>query len=207
MVNEMIYSVTVEGAFETNCYFFIDRDGHGFVIDPGAQGEQLVNLIHEQEWTIEAILLTHGLFDHIGGVDVIRQALAIPVKIHENGAQVLVDPVINLSGVWGTPFTVEGAEYFKDGDVLKLNGKPALRVIHTPGHTVDSAVFYSEAEKTAFVGDTIFKGSYGAYHYPTGDFRTLMQSIRGRILTLPDDTVLLSGHSDGTTVGTERKFY
>ena len=202
-----IECVTVTGLMETNCYFLIDGDGHGFVIDPGAEGEALTGLIRERGWTIEAILLTHGHFDHIGGVEAIREACGIPVRIHENGERILTDPAVNLSGLWGMPCVIRDADYFRDGDLLTLNGKPALRVIHTPGHTSDSVILLCEEEKTAFVGDTIFKGTYGATHFPTGDWDTLMHSIREKVLTLPDDTVLLSGHTEATTVGAERRYY
>lgn len=203
----MIYCVPVRGVFETNCYFYVDEDRHAFLIDPGAQGEELLGLIREQGWMPEAILLTHGHFDHIGGIAAIREQLDIPVLIHENGERILENPEINLSAQCGVPMTVRPDRYLRDGDTLKLNGKDVLRVIHTPGHTADSVILYSGSDQAAFVGDTIFKGSCGNYRYPTGDYRTLMNSIRERIMTLPDGTTLLSGHSEPTTVGAEKKFY
>jgi len=153
-------------------------------------------------------LLTHGHFDHFGGVDAVRDALDIPVLIHEEGQAYLECPELNLSHFCGGDLTVEGAKYFHDGDLLSLReGSLQLRVIHTPGHTNDSCVLHEEAEKIAYVGDTIFKGSMGNPDYPTGNERLLLKSIRERVLTLPGDTLLCSGHSDVTRVGMEKPRY
>ena len=205
----MTYCVPVRGVFVTNCYFAIDREtNHGFLIDPGAEGEKLVQLIFERGWIIEKILLTHGHFDHFGGVDAVRDALDIPALIHEEGKAYLERPELNLSRFCGGDLTVEDTKYFCDGDLLTLQeGDLQLKVIHTPGHTNDSCVLYDEAEKTAYVGDTIFKGSMGNPDYPTGNERLLLKSIRERVLTLPDDTLLCSGHSDVTRVATEKPRY
>ena len=206
----MIYCTVVKGFFAVNCYFLIDEaTNHGFVIDPGAQGRELADYIGKNGFVIEKILLTHGHFDHIGGVNYLRKRFGIPVMIHEKGDLLLTDTDLNLSASCRVPMTVTGAEHFHDGDVIMLDANPnfGVRVIHTPGHTVDSCVLYCENEKAAFVGDTIFKGSYGEFRYPTGDYGELMQSIRHRILTLPPETVLLSGHSDPTTVEAERYLY
>ena len=205
----MTFCVPVQGVFATNCYFAIDRESnHGFLIDPGAEGERLVPLILERGWIIEKILLTHGHFDHFGGVDAVRDALDIPVLIHEEGKAYLERPELNLSHFCGGDLTVEGAQYFRDGNLLTLQeGNLQLRVIHTPGHTNDSCVLYDKAEKTAYVGDTIFRGSMGNPDYPTGNERLLLKSIRERVLALPDDTLLCSGHSDVTRVGAEKPRY
>ena len=205
----MIYTLPVRGVFETNCYFDIDdKTNHGFLIDPGAEGEKLVELILEHGWTIEMILLTHGHFDHFGGVEALRDALGLPVMIHEEGKEYLARPELNLSRFCGCDLTVEGAEYFRDGDVLSLRkGNLSLRVLHTPGHTNDSCVLYHAETGTAFVGDTIFRDSMGNPNYPTGNRQRLLNSIRNAILTLPAETLLCSGHSAPTTVGREKCHY
>ncbi|MBQ9301419.1 MAG: MBL fold metallo-hydrolase [Clostridia bacterium] len=104
--------------------------------------------------------------------------------------------------------TVQGAKHFQDGEIFRLDSNPscALQVIHTPGYTPDSVIFYDEKQGIAFVGDTIFKGSRGNDQYPGGNGRQLLQSIRKRILTLPDETILYSGHSEETTVDEERRY-
>jgi len=206
----MIARVPVKGYFEVNSYFWVDEETkHGFLIDPGAQGHELMQLCHTNGWIIEKILLTHGHFDHIGGIAAIREEMDIPVYIHEAGEAYLTDTHLNLSRYCHCDMTVHGAKHFRDGDVFRLESNPAcsLRVIHTPGHTPDSAVFYDEQHNIAFVGDTIFKGSRGNDQYPGGNGRQLISSIRQRILTLPDETRLLSGHSDETSIGAEKHYY
>ena len=96
--------------------------------------------------------------------------------------------------------------YLHDGDILTLSGTHSLRVIHTPGHTEDSITFYDAGRGIAFVGDTIFKGSPGSDKYPGGNTQDLLESIH-RILSLPERTVLYSGHSEPTTVRDERRNY
>lgn len=206
----MIYTVPVKGVFETNCYFYIDEaTGHGFLIDPGAQGMALSNLIRRQGWHMEKILLTHGHFDHTGGIASLRGELSIPVMAFENADLYLLDPYKNLSRHCGPDVTVPGAEFFHDGDLLTLQANPdcSLRVLWTPGHTEDSVIFYSEKDGAAFVGDTIFKGSIGNFSYPGGNREQLLRSIRETVFSLPEDTTLLSGHSEPTTVGEEKRRY
>lgn len=206
----MIAQVPVKGYFAENCFFYIDdQTKHGFVIDPGAQAGGLLPLIRENGWVIEKILLTHGHFDHIGAVDELRAALDIPVLAYKTADDYLLDARRNLSALCGPAILVRGAQRVNDGDLIGLEVDPSfsLRVIYTPGHTTDSVVYYSEKDRVAFVGDTIFKGSIGNYQYPGGNLRDLRRSIIERIFALPDDTVLCSGHSEQTTVGTEIKRY
>lgn len=205
-----VYKVPVKGYFAVNSYFLIDEDtGHGFLIDPGAQGEALVQIIRSKVWTIEKILLTHGHFDHTGGIEALRRKLDIPVYIHENGAAYLEDTRLNLSAYCGEHVVVRDAHYFQDGAVFALAGHASsmLTAIHTPGHTPDSTTFYDADDGIAFVGDTIFKGGPGTDQYPGGNRRQLVKSIVQRILTLPENTTLYSGHSDKTTVGAEKRLY
>lgn len=206
----MIYEVQVQGYFSVNCYFIIDEEtGHGFLIDPGAQGEALARMIRQRGWTIEKILLTHGHFDHTGGIEAIRRELDIPVYIHRNGEDYLTDPRLNLSRFCGPDVIVRGANFLRDGDTvsLKESGACSLRVLHTPGHTPDSVTFYCAEERAAFVGDAIFKGSPGTAQYPGGNGAQLIQSVREKILRLPEDTTLYSGHSEPTRVEMESHLY
>lgn len=172
-------------------------------------GQLLVQIIRSKVWTIEKTLLTHGHFDHTGGIEVIRRELDIPVYIHENGVAYLEDTQLNLSEYCGEHVVVRDAHFFQDGAVFSLEGhvSPVLTAVHTPGHTPDSSTFYDAADALAFVGDTIFKGGPGTDQYPGGNGRQLVRSIVQRILTLPDNTTLYSGHSDKTTVGAEKRLY
>lgn len=206
----MIAVLPVFGVMETNCYFFGDEKSRsGFVIDPGAQGGDIARVLQEQGWRVEKILLTHGHFDHIGGAWELRRITGAPIFAHEKGPMLLQDPEKNLSAFHGEKIILDDVQLFREGDLLTLQ-EPAslsLRVIHTPGHTADSCVFYCQQEDCAFVGDTIFRGDYGATHFPTGNHAALMASIREKILRLPPQTALYSGHSGPTTVAEEAPHY
>ena len=206
----MVIRYQVRDMIDVNCYLYVDEEsGHCFLIDPGAQGEELLSQIRERGWTIEKILLTHGHFDHIGGLAVLGEREGIPVWIHEAGEAWLTDPVLNLSAEFPKQITYHGANHFRDGDVFQLESDPswALRVISTPGHTPDSVVLYDEKRGIAFTGDTIFKDGRGNDAFPGGDGALMVRSIRERIMTLPGETVLYPGHGEETTVAEEKKYY
>jgi hydroxyacylglutathione hydrolase len=205
-----VYKVNVKGYFSENCYFLIDeKTKHGFLIDPGAEGKKLLQIMEKHGWTIEKILLTHGHFDHTGGIQAIEAAKKIPVWCHENRPQYLLDTDLNLSAACGLNVTVREYHTFKDGDRIALEANPScfVTVMYTPGHTRDSVVFYDEADSLALVGDTIFRGNTGNPNYPTGNAQDLMIGILTKILQLPEDTMLLSGHSEPTMVGLEKPAY
>lgn len=206
----MILQIPVKGVFVTNCYIFADDNSRrGFIIDPGAQADVILSAVHKYGLSIEKILLTHGHFDHFGAMEELRAALGCPVMAHENGDMYLLDPTMNLSRQCGVTMTLRNTEKYSDGDVISLTAAHEydLKVIHTPGHTPDSVVLYSKAQSVAFVGDTIFRHSIGNFTYPGGSRRDIINSITKHVLTLPDDTVLLSGHSEQTTVSEERAFH
>ncbi len=203
------------GFIQENAYLHIDENsGSGFLIDPGADAERIIQFADSHHWTIEAVLLTHGHFDHIGALSEIVAHWNIPYYIHRAGALYLSNSRYNLSVYTGQEISIPivstdnkpssgNAILLDDGDVIRLKANPefALRLIHTPGHTEDSSVFYNPGEQCAFVGDTIFKDGIGATHFPGGDTATLYRSIQDKVLTLPADTVLYSGHSAPFTVG------
>ena len=204
----MVLTVPVKGYFEENCYFYVnDSTRHGFIIDPGAQADKLLDIIRDNGLVIEKILLTHGHFDHFGAVEELREKLNCPVLAHEKADLFLLDPLMNLSRQCVGDMIIRDTVKFKDGDTIALDEAHSLRVIYTPGHTPDSVLLYNEKERIAFVGDTIFKESIGNYTFPGGNKDLLIQSIMERLFTLPDDTVLYSGHSEPTTVGAEKRFY
>ena len=203
----MILPVPVKDVFWTNCYFYADENsGHCFIIDPGAEGEKLINIAWGNGWVINGIILTHGHFDHTGGIAEIRRKISPPVYAHELGRLYLTDTMKNLSRLCGRNVVVRDVRYVHDGDILTLSPGHSLRVIHTPGHTEDSITLYDAGRGIAFVGDTIFRGQPGSDKYPGGNTQDLRASIH-RILSLPERTVLYSGHSEPTTVADERKNY
>ncbi|MBD5225498.1 MAG: MBL fold metallo-hydrolase [Bacteroidales bacterium] len=203
----MIKELTVQGVFAENCYFYIDGISKaGFLIDPGAQAGLIYDVIQRNGWHIEKILLTHGHFDHMGAAELLREKLVAPIYIYPSDARYLTDTYLNLSENSGEPVVLRHYEELEDGEIIRLkaNSGFSLRVIHTPGHTPGSVTFYSAAEHAAFVGDTLYEHGPGLTHFPGGNRAEIEQSIVNRILTLPDDTVLLSGHSSPITVADER---
>ena len=207
----MIYVVPVQGPILTNSYLYADdATQHAFVIDPGFEPERIVAAVRDKGLTVERVLVTHGHFDHIGAARDVAQTLGVPICAGERSRGYFADPTYNLSRQFLPPdgFTIPEDEvtFLADDAVISLaEGSLALRLVPTPGHTEDGVMYVAETEPhLAFVGDTIFLASYGATHFPGGDERTLLTSIKERILTLPDDTYLLSGHSEPTTVGAEK---
>ena len=195
------------GFISENAYFHIDDvSGSGFLVDPGADAERLITFAETHRWQIEAILLTHGHFDHISAVSDIVARWHIPYYIHREGELYLRDSRYNLSIYTGNEICLTDAVLLDEGDEIRLHANTgfSLRLIHTPGHTSDSSVFYNASEHCAFVGDTIFRDGIGATHFPGGDTATLYRSIREKVFTLPSDTILYSGHSTPFSVA-ERK--
>lgn len=204
----MIRQLQVQGVFAENTYFFIDDHSKaGFLIDPGAQPGLIYETIIRNGWHIEKILLTHGHFDHMGAAELLREKLAAPIYVFSPDAKYLTDPYLNLSGQSGEPITVDHYEEVYDGEIIRLkhNSGFYLKVLSTPGHTPGSVTYYAPEEKAAFIGDTLYMHGPGLTHFPGGDRRVLEQSILNRILTLPPETVLYSGHSSPITVAEESR--
>ena len=203
----MILQVEVYGVIEVNAYFYIDDETrHGFLIDPGAQAERLMKIIDERGFTIEKILLTHGHFDHIGAAGELQSKLGVEICMQSNGRAYAENPAWNMSREFGYSMTLDDVTYLDDNSeiILSANKNFSVKLIPVAGHTTDGAIYYSAADSVAFVGDSIFLGSYGRTDLPGGDEATLFKNLRTKIFTLPDETVLLSGHSAPTTVANEK---
>ncbi len=204
----MILTATVMKYIPTNSYFYIDDNtNHSFLIDPGAQPDALIKIIKERGLIVEKILLTHGHFDHIGAVSVLQDKFSIPVCMGILGREYVENPKWNLSDQLEDPIVLKNVSYLPAGTRLVLSSTPrhVLQMMDAPGHTTDGVIYYSTEDKVAFVGDTIFAGSYGRTDLYGGNEATLLDTIRNVVFKLPDDTVLLSGHSEPTTVATEKK--
>lgn len=204
----MVRELQVQGVFLENTYFFIDEHTKsGFLIDPGAQAGIIYEVIMRNGWHIEKILLTHGHFDHFGAAELLREKLVAPIYIYPSDSRYLTDSYLNLSANSGDPIVVPHYEELHDGEIIRLkaNSEFYLKVIHTPGHTPGSVTYYSKAEDAAFVGDLLYQHGPGLTNFPGGDRYTLEQSIIHKILTLPPQTVLYSGHSSPITVEKETR--
>ena len=204
----MILPVEVFGVIDENAYFFVDDETrHGFLIDPGAQSDKLLKTAADYKFTIEKILLTHGHFDHIGAVNEIQRALKIPVCMSKDGNRYAKDAAINCSAFVGESIILDDVTCLDDYSEISLDANKnfSVKLIPAPGHTLDGAIYYSAAAGVAFVGDTIFCGSYGRVDLPGGSELDLMRTIRDKVFTLPDETILFTGHGSRTTVAAEKK--
>lgn len=203
----MILRIEVRGIFATNSYFYIDAETrHGFLIDPGAQADKLLKIIARENFTIEKILLTHGHFDHIGAVNELQARLKAEVCMQKNGRAYVENPVWNLSAYFGLDMTLDNVTYLDDFSEITLSANKnfGMKLIPLAGHTTDGAIFSGAKDSVAFVGDSIFLNSFGRTDFPGGDEPTLYRNVKEKILTLPEETILLSGHSAPATVGNEK---
>ncbi|MBQ9437759.1 MAG: MBL fold metallo-hydrolase, partial [Lachnospiraceae bacterium] len=191
---------------ETNCYLaHLEGNNHAICVDPGDQGEAIGRAIEKEGLVLEAILLTHGHFDHILGVDALRKMTGALVYAEEKEREICEDPVKNLTAKWlDDPFSLQVDKYVKDGEVLNIAGME-IQVLSTPGHTVGGCCYYVPKEEVCFTGDTVFQSSIGRSDLPTGDYDTLISSIHKKIAPLPENTSLLPGHGDYTKLALEKK--
>ncbi|MQA09541.1 MAG: MBL fold metallo-hydrolase [Pseudonocardiaceae bacterium] len=203
------------GAFQANCYLLAPGEGEACVIvDPGQDAvEPLDEALRKHRLTPVAVLLTHGHFDHVFSVTPVCDGNDIPAWIHPEDTALLSDPLKGLgreaAAFFGGQFEMRepnDVRELEDGAELELAGL-SMTVDHTPGHTKGSVIFRSGTEeggRLMIAGDTLFAGSIGRTDLPGGDTQEMMRSLRTKILTLADDTVVLPGHGPTTTVGQER---
>lgn len=194
------------GPLSTNCYIIIEENKKkALIVDPGGNAEQIMEKIEELQVSVEAILLTHGHFDHMMAVDELREKYQVKVYLGKDDSELIKNPMENVSGMFGKPMSTQADELVQDGQILSLAGFE-IKVLATPGHTKGGVCYYIEKEGAAFSGDTIFQTSVGRTDFPTGSGAALANSIREKIFTLPDDTQLFPGHGDSTVVSYEKKY-
>ncbi|MBR5908429.1 MAG: MBL fold metallo-hydrolase [Schwartzia sp.] len=189
--------------FDENCYVVSDETGEGVVIDPGGMAKQILSYIREAKLSIKAVLDTHGHCDHIGANDEIRDETGAPLYIHKEDAAMISDMKLNLSAFMGFRVISRPAEHLlSEGDKISF-GQTELEVIHTPGHTKGGVCFVGEG--VAFTGDTLFAGSIGRSDFPGGSEVELIGNIKKKLLVLPDETKVYSGHGPSSEIGWERQ--
>ena len=196
----------VVGPVQTNCYFAINDDTKEvLIIDPGASAKQLAEKVKEQGLKPVAILLTHGHFDHIMGIDGFLSEFDVPVYVHEEDADAMEDPVLNQSSTYTSGYTFGKALYLRDRQTLELAGY-TFQVIHTPGHTKGGCCYYVASEGVLFSGDTLFQNSVGRTDFVNSSTSDLVHSVREKLFLLPDDTMVYPGHMGETKIGHEKKY-
>lgn len=195
------------GPFETNCYVITPSNGGKacWIVDASFEPDAMIDEIARMGLKPEALILTHAHVDHIAGIsDVLRAFPGLPILMHEAEAAWLNDPLLNLSAVMGMPVTAPGpTRTIGAGESLTLGGD-TWRVLHTPGHSPGGITLVHNLSKTAIVGDTLFFDSIGRTDFPGSDHATLARSIREKLYTLPDDTIVYPGHGRATSIKREK---
>lgn len=193
------------GPLQTNCYIVENQDRSCLIVDPGGEGKKLMNLLNARGLKPSAILLTHAHFDHIGAVNEVRDAYQIPVYIHKKEEKWLGDPALNGSEffMFNDPIRVKPADHVLQNEGEMKIGGFEFTIFHTPGHSPGSVSYYFERDRFVISGDALFQGSIGRTDLPGGNHDLLLKSIHDKLLTLPEDTYVLSGHGPVTTIADE----
>ncbi|KAB2951263.1 MBL fold metallo-hydrolase [Heliorestis acidaminivorans] len=191
------------GMLGANCYLVIcPETRQGALIDPGDEADRIMDLVNQEQVTIVAIINTHGHGDHIGANAGVQKATNAPIICHIEEAPMLTSANQNLSKFFTHPIvSPAAARVVQDGDEIKI-GNVTLEVLHTPGHTLGGMCL--KGPDVVFSGDTLFAGSVGRTDFPNGSHSTLIQSIREKLLTLPDETIVYPGHGPKSTIEKER---
>ena len=194
----------IVGPVCTNCYLLVNhKTGELLVVDPGDQAQLIEKQIEKTGAKPVAILLTHGHFDHAGAAEELADKYQISIYAHEAERETLEDPGLNLCGMIGEHKVYHADIFVKDEEVLNLAGF-SIRVFFTPGHTIGGCCYYIADEKILFSGDTLFQESVGRTDFPRGSASDLIRAIREKLMPLPDDVTVYTGHDESTLIDYER---
>lgn len=204
----------VLGAYGTNCYFlYRENGGEAIVVDAPDHGGEIFEKLAKNGLRVAGILLTHGHFDHVWGLEDLKAAAngkaaeagkeAVLVYAGEDEKDLLADVKQNISGQTHRPVSLAADVYVRDGEEISIAGM-TCKVIATPGHTKGGCCYYFEEAGFLLSGDTLFLESVGRTDFPTGSMSTLARSIKDKLFSLPDGTKVYPGHGDSTTIGHEK---
>jgi glyoxylase-like metal-dependent hydrolase (beta-lactamase superfamily II) len=193
--------------FQQNCtLLWCEQTKKAVVVDPGGDVLDILNAIKQAGVKVEHIWLTHGHVDHVGGADELREHLKVPITGPHVADKFLLDHVVDSARRYGltglrnvTPDT-----WLSEGDKVSV-GELTFDLLHCPGHSPGSMVFFNPDMKFAIMGDVLFSGSIGRTDLPGGDHETLLASIRDKVLPLGDEVGFICGHGPGSTIGQERR--
>ncbi|MFQ5398596.1 MAG: MBL fold metallo-hydrolase [Anaerolineae bacterium] len=195
------------GPIQTNCYIFAcEETMTAAVVDPAWDGRSIAATAEEHGWQISYILLTHSHFDHVGGLAQLREETGAPIYIHPEAIPMLETAVMSASFFQLTiPAPPAPDEMLSEGQILHI-GSLEAEVLFTPGHAPGHVCFHLSKQHVLFDGDVLFQQSIGRTDLPGGDYAVLMQSIWEKLMVLPDETHVFSGHGPATTIGDERRW-
>lgn len=197
----------VLGPFMTNTYILYNEETmEGLVVDPSFTPDHYIKAIQDKKIRLLSIFLTHAHVDHMAGMNELRCAFPdAKMYMDKRDRPFLRDAERNLSSMFPVPTLVDDADvWVKDGDEIETCGY-TFRVIDTAGHTPGGISFYLQKEGIVFTGDSLFQGSIGRTDFPGGSMKELTGSIKKNLFSLPDSTVVLSGHGNQTTIGEEKR--
>jgi glyoxylase-like metal-dependent hydrolase (beta-lactamase superfamily II) len=194
------------GPLQTNCYVLAcETTKRAVVIDPAWDGRAILKQAQSNGWEISHILLTHAHFDHVAGLSELKELTGAPIYVHAEAVPML-EQAPRAGALWG--FTIDAPpppdEFLTEGQIIPV-GDVRAAVLFTPGHAPGHVCFHVAEHRVLFDGDVLFQGSIGRTDLPGSDYKLLMTSIREKLLTLPDETAVLSGHGPATTIGDERR--
>jgi hydroxyacylglutathione hydrolase len=194
------------GPLQTNCYIVGCEETHvAAVIDPGWEGKAIVATAEDDGWQISHILLTHSHFDHVAGLQEVKDATGAPIHIHPDAVDMMSNTTMSAA-FFGmrVPAPPPPDHLLEDGQIIEV-GRLRLHTLLAPGHAPGHVCFHLPEYRVLFDGDVLFNGGIGRTDLPEGDHETLIDSIRTVLLPLPDDTRVFSGHGPATTIGHERQ--
>ena len=203
---DMIHEIIPVGPLRCNCSIIGDESSReAMVIDPGDEIEDILGIVRKHNLQVKQIVITHAHIDHIGGAMKLRAVTGAPILLNQNDCALL--KMLDVQAAWvgmATPEKVEIDRSVTTGETVSA-GSHTAEILHTPGHTEGSICLYFAPEKKLIAGDTLFAGSIGRTDLPGGSMQKIMRSLHNTVLALPDETVVVPGHGELTTIGEERE--